>query len=917
MNIKNITSWLLVLGLTACGSTTKQTASAVKATPLQTRMQVLLPRLQNNNEVLKGRQVEKNVEALLSELTLEEKIRLVHAGGSFHVAGVERLGIHEMWMTDGPHGVRHEMARDSFDNQHQASDHSTYLPPLTMVAASWNPDMAALHGQVLGAEARHRHKDIVLGPGVNLARLPLNGRNFEYMGEDPYLASKLAVEEIKAIQNNDVAATIKHYALNTQELNRTGVNAMPDERTLREIYLPIFEAAVKEGEVKAVMGAYNNFRGTNSNQSKHLIDILKKEWGFDGVLLTDWNVNINTFDAAMNGLDLEMGTNAANYDDYFFAKPLLKMIKSGKIPESVLDEKVRRILGLQLSIGMMDNRRQAGQRNIQAHRDSAYQIASEGVVLLKNEQQLLPLNKNKIKNLLVLGPNADKKHSWGGGSSQVKALYEITPLQGLKEKLGDTVNVQYMQIRGNGVTPIEGDYVSSRHWTGTPSWQLKHYQTPERLIELSEDNVPDSAYHSKAKQKNLIASYITMKGLIKPLESGEHLLNVDVEGTFKLFVDETLVMDVSSQYSQIFTQAIALDKDKEYAFEIHYDGDGKYTLGWDAPGMNYIPEAEYLQAARNADAVLYFGGLSHNEDRESIDRSSMKMPNSQDALIKKLARQNANTVVFIVAGSPIEMPWLAHVNSLVWGWYGGMDAGRAYADILFGDLNPSGKLPITLPRSLNDTAPIVLDDYNALGALYPEGVYVGYRWFDKQKISPLFSFGHGLSYSQFSYEDIKLTAKGLSGTEKLKVTATITNTSKRDGAEVVQLYLRDFESSVDRPNKELKGFKKVFLKAGESKIIDLVLHKRDLSYWDVNTNDWKAEPGYFEIMLGSAINDIRLTKRFLYRIKEEKQLSDPFQQGVVSKESKDTDKKNKKKKRLSRKEKRALKKKKSKEKNNT
>ncbi|MGZ9898688.1 glycoside hydrolase family 3 protein [Shewanella gaetbuli] len=375
--------------------------------------------------------VETEIARLLPQLTLEEKVSLVHAAGKFHIPAIERLGIHEMWMSDGPHGVRYEIDRNSWAPAGWTNDYSTYLPPLTAVAASWDPNMATLHGNILGAEARHRNKDLILGPGVNLARLPLYGRNFEYMGEDPYLAASLVVPTVKAIQANDVGATVKHYALNTQELNRTGVNAKPDERTLREVYLPAFEAAVKQANVHAIMGAYNEFRGTNANQSEHLIKtILKGEWGFQGVLLTDWNVDINTYDAAMNGLDIEMGTDVASYDEYYMAKPLLEMIKAGKVPESVLDDKVSRILRVQLSIGMMDKQRLSGERNTQAHRDDAKTIATNGVVLLKNEHNVLPLKAEKLQNILVLGPNANKRHGFGGGSSEVKSLYEVTPVRG-------------------------------------------------------------------------------------------------------------------------------------------------------------------------------------------------------------------------------------------------------------------------------------------------------------------------------------------------------------------------------------------------------------------------------------------------------------------------------------------------------
>jgi beta-glucosidase len=809
--------------------------------------------------------VEKNVESLLVTLTLEEKISLVHASGKFHINGIERVGIPEMWLSDGPHGVRHQINRDDWNSAGWTDDHATYLPHLTSVAASWDLSIATLHGQVLGAEARDRKKDFILGPGVNLARLPLYGRNFEYMGEDPILAAKLVVPQIKAIQANDVAATVKHYALNTQELNRTGVNAKPDERTLREVYLPAFEASVKEANVWGMMGAYNEYFGTNANQSKHLVmDILKGEWGYKGVLLTDWNVDINTHDAAMYGLDLEMGTDVASYDDYFLADPLLAEIKAGNIPVAVLDDKVRRILRVQYSIGMYDEKRLKGKRNTKQHQLAARKIASEGIVLLKNKavgaNKVLPLDESIIKNILVLGPNANKKHGTGGGSSEVKSLYEVTPLAGLKAQLGDDVNITVMRARSSVLSPIASDYVASRHWTGTPAWNISYYNNQARDTLISESWIVDSAFQSN----KTTTEYITMKGKIKPLKSGVHTLNVSVEGAFTLKIDNENIINLSNIDDNKTSMKINLNAGQIYTFDITYDGDASFTLGWDAPGNLFVEEAEYVAAAKAADAVIYFGGLSHGDDRESIDRPDMKLPNSQDEIISNLLKANKKTVVFLVAGSAVEMPWVDEANAIIWGWYGGMEAGNAFSDILFGDVNPSGKMPITLPEKLEHTAPIALNDYNEKESLYSEGVFIGYRWFEQQKIKPLFTFGHGLSYTQFDVSDIQLSSQSISGNERITVTAQVRNIGKVAGAEVVQLYLHDKKSSVDRPIKELKGFYKVFLLPGEHQKISIELSKRDLSFWDVKTNNWLAEPGDFEVQLGTSLDNIQLKSVFNY-----------------------------------------------------
>lgn len=863
MTLHNISLLTFSIMLCACdGGSTSKPASSVTTTVKSVDS--------INTKVNRLAKVEENVNKLLEQLTLAEKISLTHASGKFHVNSIERLGIPEMWLSDGPHGVRHQIERHSWASAGWTDDYSTYLPHLTSVAASWDPEMARLHGSVLGAEARDRGKDIILGPGVNLARLPLYGRNFEYMGEDPFLAAQLVVPTVKAIQENDVSANVKHFALNTQELNRTGVNAKPDERTLREVYLPVFEAAVKEGGVYSLMGAYNQYYGTNVNQSKHLVmDILKGEWGFDGVLLTDWNVDINTFDAAFNGLDLEMGTNVENYDDYFLAKPLQKMIEAGTVPMSVLDDKVRRILRLQQRVGLYDDNRLAGERNTKAHQQSARKIATEGVVLLKNEVvgdgKVLPLKQAQIKNILVLGPNANKKHGTGGGSSEVKSLYETTPLAGLKEQLGENVNIQVMRARSSVLAPIASDYVASRHWTGTAAWNISYFSDKTHQNLLSESWIVDSAFKAAENQPK---QFITMRADIKPLKSGIHTLKVATKGNFELKVNDQVVISYQEKAQPFADKQLSFDieliEGTVYAFEIDYEGDQHFTLGWDAPGNLFADEKDYLVAATNADAVIYFGGLSHGDDRESIDRPDMKLPNSQDEIITKLIEANPKTIVFLVAGSAVEMPWANQANAIVWGWYGGMEAGHAFADVLFGEANPSGKMPITLPEKLADVAAIALDDYNATESLYKEGVFIGYRWFEQQKITPTFPFGHGLSYTSFTFSDLKLSTKHLQGNDDLTVSVNVTNTGEVAGAEVVQLYLHDQQASVERPIKELKGFRKVFLQPNETQTVAITLNKRDLSFWDINTNAWLAEEGIFEVMLGASLTDIRLSEKFNY-----------------------------------------------------
>ena len=805
--------------------------------------------------------VEAEVERLLGELTLEEKVSLCHANGKFTIAGVPRLGIKEMWMSDGPHGVREEISRDSWKSAGWTNDHATYLPPLTAVAASFDPEMARLHGSVLGAEARERGKDVILGPGCNLARNPLYGRNFEYFGEDPFLASKLIVPEIQAIQSHDVAACAKHYALNTQELNRHGVNAQPDERTLREVYLPAFEAAVKEGGVLTIMGAYNEFRGTNCNQSKHLVmDILKGEWKYQGLLMTDWDCNINTRDAAINGLDIEMGTNKPSYDDYYLAQPFLKMIRDGSIPESVVDDKVRRILRVQLSMGMMDKQRKPGARGTETHHRHARTIIENGIVLLKNEANLLPLKQSRLKHVLVMGPNADRQHGRGGGSSQVKSLFEITPLEGLRKKLGDSVRITHLKAappEEAGLRPIAADFVTSKHEsTGTPAWKLLSFESAAKKKQSNFAWLPISQVEFKDSGK---PHHQRMIGVLTPLQDGTHTFQIEAQGSFSLQVDDKIVLQRdNASLAKTETFDVDLKAGKPCRVQFNYDGSTGYTLGWNAPGDPFVGEDVYLPAATRADAVIYFAGLNHSHDREADDRTDMKLPGSQDYVIKKLLEANPKTVVWVIAGSAVEMPWVDQADSLLWGWYGGMFAGQAYADATFGDVVPSGKMPISLPKKLADNPHVHLDDYNADDCFYKEGVMMGYRWFENMSIEPMFPFGHGLSYTTFEYKDINVTAPPAGSDEPLQISLSVTNTGSVAGAEVVQLYIEDLEASVQRPNKELKGFQKIRLQPGESGEVTIPVTRRDFSFWDVEANDWKLEPGKFELHVGSSVSDIRL-----------------------------------------------------------
>ncbi len=692
----------------------------------------------------------ERVEQLISKLTLDEKISMLHGNSKFTIAGVERLGIPEWKMSDGPHGVREEIERDSWDVAGWDNDFSTYLPVGTALAATWNPELAYQFGEVLGREARARGKDIILGPGVNILRTPLCGRNFEYGSEDPYLVTKMVVPYIKGVQEQDVAACVKHFALNNQEFERFKVNIEVDERTMREIYLPGFKAAVEEAGVLTVMSAYNKVRGKWCSENKYLLtDILKKEWGFPGVVLSDWDGVHSTYDAAIAGLDIEMGTLVDNYKDYYFADALKKAVLDGKIGIEVIDDKVRRILTSMFKSNVFNKERSKGEYISDRNFAVAKTVAEEAVVLLKNKDNILPLKENEITTLAVIGENAIVKQAAGGGSSGIKAKYEITPLEGLKNKLGDKVKINFAQ-----------GYKS----TTTFDWADGVHDTSE----------VDAPYKTKLKN-------------------------------------------------------------------------------------------EAVEIAKDADYVIMFVGLSHHQDMESVDRPDMNLPYGQDQLIKEVLEKNKNTIVVLISGSAVDISqWGANTPAIIQGWYAGSEAGNVFADILFGDVNPSGKLPFTFPKKLEDSPAHKFGDYPGvdLNVEYKEGIFIGYRYFDTYDVEPEFAFGHGLSYSTFNYNSIKINDTKLSRGNQLEVTVKVENSSSIAGSEIVQLYIEDVSASVKRPKKELKGFKKVFLNPGEIKEVKFIIDESMLSFYDVSSKMFKAESGQFKIILGSASDDIRLTEEF-------------------------------------------------------
>ncbi|CBK62920.1 Beta-glucosidase-related glycosidases [Alistipes shahii WAL 8301] len=658
--------------------------------------------------------IEKRVEDALSRMTLEEKVAILHAQSKFSSAGVPRLGIPEVWCTDGPHGIRPEVLWDEWDQAGWTNDSCTAFPALTCLAATWNPEMSALYGKSIGEEARYREKDILLGPGVNIYRTPLNGRNFEYMGEDPYLSSRMVVPYIEEVQKNGVAACVKHFALNNQEAHRHGIDVEVDDRALNEIYLPAFKAAVQEGGAWAVMGAYNKYKGEHCCHNRYLLnDILKRDWAFDGVVVSDWGGTHDTKQAAENGLDMEFGSwtdglswGASNaYDNYYLAAPYLDMLRKGEASTATLDDKARRVLRLIFRTAM-NTRKPFGSLNSPEHLAAARRIAGEGMVLLKNEGGVLPIDLGRAKTIAVVGENAIKMMTVGGGSSSLKVRHEYTPLEGIRAAAAGKAEVIYE--RGY-VGDVTGDY------NGVKTGQ-----------DLSE----------------------------------------------------------SRSEAQLIADAAA--------------------------------------AARKADAVIFVGGLnkSNHQDCEGDDRLQYGLPYAQDKVIGALAEANPNLAVVIVSGNAVAMPWIDRVPAVLEAWFSGSEAGNALADVVFGAVNPSGKLPFTFPVRLEDNGAHALGEYPGADKVkYNESIFVGYRWHDKEQLKPLFAFGHGLSYTAFAVGNVKADRTTLAPNGSIRISADVTNTGDRAGAEVVQLYIGDEQSSLPRPVKELKGFQKVSLNPGQTRTV--------------------------------------------------------------------------------------------------
>lgn len=688
------------------------------------------------------------IDKLIAQMTLEEKIGMLHGNSMFTSGGVERLGIPELKMADGPLGVREEISRDNWAPAGLTNDFATYYPAAGALAATFNEEMSYTFGSSVGQEMRARDKDMLLSPAINIIRTPLGGRTYEYMTEDPFLNKKMAVPLIVGLQDNDVMACVKHFAANNQETNRDFVDVQIDERSLREIYLPAFEAAIKQAHAYSVMGAYNKFRGEYLCENDYMLNkILRDEWGFKGVVVSDWAAVHSTVKSLNNGLDIEMGTPKP-FNEFFFADKLIADAKAGKISEAQIDVHVKRILRVLFQVKAMGGKdRVKGSIATEAHYQDAYKIAAEAIVLLKNENNALPLKLDGVKSIAVIGNNATKKNALGGFGAGVKTKREITPLEGLKNRLPSSIKINYAE-----------------------------------------------GYLERYDEKN--------KG---------NLGNITSNGP------------------------VTIDQ------------------------LDPAKLQEAIEVAKNSDVAIVFAGSNRDYETEASDRRDLHLPFGQEELIQKVIAVNPRTIVVMIAGAPFDINEVSkNSKALVWSWFNGSEGGNALADVILGKVNPSGKLPWTMPKNIMDSPAHATNSFPGdKTVLYKEGILVGYRWFDTKNVAPLYPFGYGLSYTTFAFNNAKTDKSSYGTDETITVSVEIKNTGKVDGKEVVQLYSSKSDSKIERAAQELKGFQKILVAAGSSQTVTIKVPVKELAYYDVATKKWIVEPGKYSLKLGNSSRDIK------------------------------------------------------------
>jgi beta-glucosidase len=796
--------------------------------------------------------IEERVNSVLRQLTLEEKIDLLGGIDGFFIRDIPRLKLPRFKMADGPIGVRN-------------FGPATAMAGGIALTATWNPELAERVGMEIGRDARAKGVHFMLGPGVNISRAPMNGRNFEYFGEDPFLASRIAVGYIKGIQSQGVSATIKHFLGNNSEFDRHNTDSVIDERALREIYLPVFEAAVKEAQVGALMDSYNLTNGLHMSQNKYLLsDVLKKEWGFEGVVMSDWGGTYNGVEAANGGQDLEMPSGA-----HMNRKDLMPAIEKGQVSLATIDDKVRRILRTAARFGWLD-REQADwsiPRYNQRGRQMALLAARESLVLLKNEGSLLPLNKAKTKSILVVGPDAYPAVPVGGGSARVEPFSSVSFLEGLSNYLGENIQVHYTRGLPTFAEMAEATVFTTAQSNGQPGLNAEYFSNPEMQGPPLVTRVERRMNYGQGSRMVLPTEAVSSRwtGYYVPQAAGPHDVFVHTtgenSGAYRVYVDDKLVLD-SWTDNKALAGYVTLSFDQSpHKVVLEHRGrmgpfGGRLRLGIVRQGQFVSEDAKKL--ATKVDAVVVAAGFDQETESEGADRS-FALPPGQNELIQEMSRANKNTLVVITSGGSVDMnSWIDRVPALIEAWYPGQQGGTALAEVLFGEVNPSGRLPVSFERRWEDN-PVHDSYYPEPGSrriVYKEGVFVGYRGYERAGTKPLFPFGSGLSYTTFKYSNLSIKPAA-SGT--YEISFDVKNTGTREGADVAQVYIGPAQAKVPRPVKELKGFSKVNLRPGERKRVSVVLNARSFSYYDVDAKQWRAEPGSFDVLVGRSSQQMELT----------------------------------------------------------
>ncbi|MGD2177181.1 MAG: glycoside hydrolase family 3 C-terminal domain-containing protein [Anaerolineae bacterium] len=810
------------------------------------------------------------IENLLAQMTLQEKASLLAGADNWHTVAIERLGIPAIKVTDGPNGAR--------GAQPIAGPTSACFPAGVALAATWNTDLVRRVGQALAEEVKSKGAHVLLAPTVNMHRSPLAGRNFECYSEDPHLASRMAVAYISGLQSQGVGACIKHFVCNDSEYERRTISSEVRDRALREIYLAPFRAAVQEAQPWAVMSAYNRVNGTYCSENPHLLlDILKGEWGFDGIVISDWSGTYSR-NCANSGLDLEMPGPAR-----WMGEGVLRAVSVGEVAESMIDDKIRRLLGVIQRAGAFEHREQRPELAVDRpeHRRLIRETAGEAIVLLKNTDGLLPLDLEKTRSIAVIGENAKWAPVQGGGSAQVSPHYVVSPLDGIAGRVGDNVEVGYeIGSTMHKVLPlIDADWLTADDGA-SPGLTIQFFDNGDLSGDPVHAEVTDRMhlgwFGDRPSHIHSETFSLRMMGTLTAPETGTYTLGLLTTGKGRLLLDGIVRIDewTPSAHSGPFfewgssegTVGIELAARQEVDIQLDYSSEG--TVGGQTlrlgclPPISPQPIEDAAALAAGSDIAIVFAGLSGEWESEGFDRPDMAPPGEQARLIEAVAAVNENTIVVLNTGSPIRMDWVDKVAAVVQAWYPGQEAGNAIADVLFGDVNPSGKLPTTFPKRLTDN-PAYINYPGENGRVhYGEGIFVGYRYYDEKEIEPLFPFGHGLSYTTFAYRNLILRSSKYEPGDDIQIQVDVENIGTRAGQEVVQLYVRDVASTLRRPKKELKAFAKVSLEPGDTKTVAFHLDQDDLSFYDPARKRWVAEAGDFEVLVGSSSRDIRLKALF-------------------------------------------------------